>query len=142
MLIIQMLQQFSEIYLEEAEAEGVRGEVAFCQAMLETGYLKFGGDVKKEQYNFAGLGATGGGAQGATFPDIRTGIRAQIQHLKAYASKEELKQSCVDPRFKYVKRGTAEYVQWLGIQENPYGAGWATGADYGYKILDLISQLK
>lgn len=136
------IQKFCEIYLEEAEAEGVRGEVAFCQAMLETGYLKFGGDVKKEQYNFAGLGATGGGAQGATFPDIRTGIRAQIQHLKAYASKEELKQSCVDPRFKYVKRGTAEYVQWLGIQENPYGAGWATGADYGYKILDLISKLK
>lgn len=136
------IQKFCEIYLEEAEAEGVRGEVAFCQAMLETGYLKFGGDVKKEQYNFAGLGATGGGAQGATFPDIRTGIRAQIQHLKAYASKEELKQPCVDPRFKYVKRGTAEYVQWLGIQENPYGAGWAAGADYGYKILELISKLK
>lgn len=136
------IQQFCEIYLEEAEVEGIRGEVAFCQAMLETGYLKFGGDVKKEQYNFAGLGATGGGAQGATFPDIRTGIRAQIQHLKAYASKEELKQPCVDPRFQYVKRGTAEYVQWLGVQENPYGAGWATGADYGYKLLKLVEQLK
>lgn len=136
------IQDFCRIYLEEAKAEGIRGEVAFCQAMLETGYLKFGGDVKKEQYNFAGLGATGGGTGGATFPDIRTGIRAQIQHLKAYASKEALKQECVDPRFHLVKRGTAEYVQWLGIQENPYGAGWATGAEYGYKILDLISKLK
>ena len=136
------IQDFCRIYLEEAKAEGVRGEVAFCQAMLETGYLKFGGDVKKEQYNFAGLGATGGGAEGAAFPDIRTGIRAQIQHLKAYASKDALKQECVDPRFHLVKRGTAEYVQWLGVQENPTGAGWATGADYGYKILDLISKLK
>lgn len=136
------IQDFCRIYLEEAETEGVKAEVAFTQAMLETGYLNFKGDVSKDQYNFAGLGAVGGGAQGAAFPDIRTGIRAQIQHLKAYASKEKLKNECVDPRFDLVKRGSAEYVQWLGIQENPAGVGWAAGSDYGYKILKLIEQLK
>lgn len=136
------IQDFCRIYLEEAEAEGVKAEVAFTQAMLETGYLNFKGDVSKEQYNFAGLGAVGGGAQGASFPDIRTGIRAQIQHLKAYASKEELKNECVDPRFHLVKRESAKYVQWLGMQENPTGVGWAAGSDYGYKILKLIEQLK
>ena len=90
---------------------------------METGFLKFGGDVKKDQYNFAGIGAIGGGSSGAKFDSIRIGIRAHVQHLKAYASKEALKQPVVDPRFQYVKRGSAEYVQWLGQKENPNGYG-------------------
>lgn len=138
---VPTIESFCQIYIEECKVEGVKAEVAFAQAMLETGFLKFGGDVKKEQYNFAGIGATGGGAAGASFKDIRTGIRAQVQHLKAYASKDALKQACVDPRFNYVKRGSAEYVQWLGIQENPNGGGWASAAEYGYNILKLIDEL-
>ena len=76
--------------IEEADAEGVRGEVVFEQAMLETGWLQFGGDASAGQFNFSGLGTTGGGVAGNSFPDVRTGIRAQVQHLKAYASSEEL----------------------------------------------------
>ena len=130
------IEDFCKIYIEECEAEGVKAEVAFCQAMLETGFLKFGGDVKKEQYNFAGIGATGGGVPGHSFNTIREGIRAQVQHLKAYASKEPLNQAVVDPRFNFVKRGTAIYVEWLGQKENPEGNGWASSANYGYNIVD------
>ena len=130
------IEDFCKIYIEECEAEGVKAEVAFCQAMLETGFLKFGGDVKKEQYNFAGIGATGGGVPGHSFRTIREGIRAQVQHLKAYASKEPLNQAVVDPRFNYVKRGTAIYVEWLGQKENPEGNGWASSVNYGYNIVD------
>ena len=61
----------------------------------------------------------------ATFPDPRTGVRAQIQHLKAYASKEALVNGCVDPRFSLVARGSAQYVEWLGASDNPNGKGWA-----------------
>ena len=104
--------------------------------MLETGFLKFGGDVKKEQYNFAGIGATGGSVPGHSFSTIREGIRAQVQHLKAYASKEPLNQAVVDPRFNYVERGTAIYVEWLGQKENPEGKGWASSVNYGYNIVD------
>ena len=135
------LKQFCQIYIEESAEEGVKAEVAFCQAMLETGWLQFGGDVKIRQYNFAGIGATGGGAAGASFSDVRTGIRAQVQHLKAYASTSALKNECVDPRFKYVKRGSAKYVEWLGQKENPNGNGWATGKNYGYNILKLINEI-
>ena len=99
--------------------------------------MKFGGDVKKDQYNFAGIGAIGGGSSGAKFDSIRIGIRAHVQHLKAYASKEALKQPVVDPRFQYVKRGSAEYVQWLGQKENPNGYGWATAKNYGNNIVKL-----
>ena len=93
------IEQFCQIFLEECQAEGVKAEVAFAQAMHETGFLKFGGDVLPNQYNFAGLGATGNGTHGNSFKDVRTGIRAQVQHLKCYASTEPLNQTKVDPRW-------------------------------------------
>lgn len=127
------------IYLEEGEKEGIRGDVAFAQSCLETGNWRFGGDVKPEQNNYCGMGATGGGVAGNSFETPRLGIRAQIQHLKAYANTEPLSGDLIDPRFAYVKRGCAPYVEWLGIQENPEGRGWASGADYGAKILKILA---
>ena len=110
------------------------------QAMLETGWLRFGGDVKIDQFNFAGLGAIGSGVEGASFSDVRMGIRAQVQHLKAYANSKPLSNHCVDPRFAYVPRGTSEYVQWLGIPNNPLGKGWAYTDGYGMNIVSMIEQ--
>ena len=136
------LLAFCQIYVEEAETENINVEVAFCQAMLETGWLKFGGAVKIDQFNFAGIGATDGGASGASFTNPRRGIRAHVQHLKAYANEEALINPCVDPRFGLVKRGSAPYVEWLGQKENPNGYGWATRKNYGYSILDLIGDIK
>ena len=136
------IETFCKIIKEEADAENMKADVVFIQAMLETGYLKFGGDVKISQFNFAGLGATGNGVAGNSFKDVRTGIRAQVQHLKAYANKEALKNTCVDVRFSYVTRGSAPYVEWLGIQENPNGGGWAASKNYGNDLLGLINKLK
>ena len=145
------LETFCRIFVEEADREGIKAEVVFAQTLLETGYLKFGGQVKIEQFNFAGLGATDGGAAGADFSGygsngVRMGIRAQIQHLKAYASstitKETLKTDCVDPRFDLVSpKGCAPYVEYLGQKENPTGKGWATAERYGYHIVDIINRL-
>ena len=128
------IDDFAAIVSEEAAAEGVRADVVFCQAMWETGWLQFGGDVDAHQYNFAGLGATGGGAAGASFPDVRTGVRAQVQHLKAYASTEPLNNACVDPRFHLVSRGVAPTLPDLNGR-------WAVpGEGYGESILALIAQ--
>lgn len=134
------IEQFAQIFYEEANAEGVKAEVAFTQCMKETGFLKYGGDVLPSQYNFAGIGATGA-VHGASFKDVRTGIRAQIQHLKAYASTSPLNHACVDPRFNLVTRNTAPYVEWLGIQENPNGYGWASAKNYGYDIVGMVKVL-
>lgn len=136
------IDEFCAIILEEANAEGVRGEVVYEQAMLETGWLQYGGDSGASQFNFAGIGTTGGGVAGVSYPDVRTGIRAQVQHLKAYACEEALNQDCVDTRFDLVARGSAPYVEWLGQQENPNGGGWAAGSDYGEKLRKLLAQLK
>ena len=135
------IETFAQMYYEEATAEGVRPEVAFAQAMKETGWLQYGGDMQITQYNFAGIGTTGGGVPGNSYPDVRTGIRAQIQHLKAYATDEPLNQTCVDNRYEYVKKASAPYVQWLGQKENQEGAGWATGENYGYDIAGMLQHL-
>ena len=130
------------LYLSEGAAEGIRGDVAFAQSCLETGNFGFAGSaVTLDQNNFCGMGVTANGMKGNSFPMAQVGIRAQIQHLKAYANTEPLKGECVDPRFQYVTRGCAEYVEWLGQKENPQGKGWATGAGYGEKILSILKAI-
>lgn len=136
------IETFAQICYEESTAEGVRPEVAFAQEMKETGWLQYGGDMQITQFNFAGIGTTGGGAPGNSYPDVRCGIRAQIQHLKAYATDEPLAQECVDDRYSYVAKGSAPYVEWLGQKENPKGYGWATGENYGYDIVDMIHAMR
>lgn len=130
------------LYISEGKAEGVRGDVAFAQSCLETGNFTFAGSaVTLSQNNFCGMGVTNNGVKGNSFATPQLGIRAQIQHLKAYASTEALRQACVDPRFKYVQRGSAKYVEWLGQKENPQGLGWAAGAGYGSKILRILDDV-
>lgn len=129
-------------YIQEGKAESIRGDIAFAQSCLETGNFTFKDSaVTLDQNNFCGMGVTANGMKGNSFPNTKTGIRAQIQHLKAYACTEPLKKECVDPRFKYVERGCAEFVEWLGIQENPKGKGWAAGSGYGSKILNILEAI-
>ena len=135
------IRDFCQIYYEDV-AEGIKAEVAFVQAMKETGWLQFTGVVKAEQYNFAGMGATGNSVSGESFKDVREGVRAQIQHLKAYGSTKSLNQTCVDNRFKYVERGSAIYVEWLSIPNNPKKKGWAAAKGYGVDIVKMIQKLK
>ncbi len=131
-----------EYYISEGKTEGVRGDIAFAQSCLETGNFTFNGSaVTLDQNNFAGIGVTKNGMKWNSFSHPWIGIRAQIQHLKAYASNEKLYGVCVDPRFCYVKRGIAPYVEWLGIQENPQGGGWAAGKNYGSKILEILAKI-
>ena len=130
------------LYLSEGAAEGIRGDVAFAQSCLETGNFGFAGSaVTLDQNNFCGMGVTANGMKGNSFDTPQLGIRAQIQHLKAYANTDPLKNPCIDPRFKYVARGSAAYVEWLGQKENPNGKGWASGAGYGEKILTILKAI-
>lgn len=135
----------AEIFLEEGAKEGVSGDGAFCQTLIETGYFKFGGDVQPDQHNYAGLGATGG-VPGLSFLDDRTGIRAQIQHLKGYATTNPLNQECVDPRYKYVSKGCAPTFEqlsgkWAVPGYSGYAsleAAWAAKDSYGDHIVQLL----
>lgn len=130
------------LYITEGTVEGVRGDIAFAQSCLETGNFTFSGfAVTLDQNNFCGMGVTRTGTKGNSFKTPAEGIRAQIQHLQAYASTDRLKNRCVDPRYTYVQRGCAEYVEYLGIQENPKGQGWAAGRNYGQKIINILNYI-
>jgi len=136
---IDFARSLAGIYIEEASAEGVNHDVAFAQMCLETGSLRYGGLVTPDMNNFCGLGSTGapgpnGPERGNAFPDPRTGVRAHIQHLKAYASKEPLNQDLVDPRYSYVRLGISPTIHGLAGR-------WAADAYYSRKIAAILKQL-
>ena len=129
------INEFCKTLIAEASFEGVRAEVLFAQVMVETGWLRFGGSVSAGQCNFGGLGSTGSGVAGASFDSVAIGLRAQTQHLKAYASTDPLLGDCVDPRFSMVKRGSAQYLTKLNGK-------WAVpGEGYGEHIALIAREL-
>lgn len=123
-----------KLYREEASFEGVNHDIAFCQMCVESGFLRFGGNIRPEQNNFAGLGTIGGGAEVASFASARIGVRAHIQHLKAYASLEPLVKEVVDPRFDFVTRGIAPTIDKLSGR-------WSADLQYGAKITAMVKRL-
>lgn len=132
---------------------GIRGDIALCQSIHETNWFRFGGDVRPEQNNFAGIGATGGGNAGASFATIAEGVTAQIQHLYAYASTAPLPagEKVVDPRFSLVARGSAPAWEDLagkwavpGYDRTKYAslqAALEAGDTYGQKIMRLYGTM-
>ncbi len=129
------------MFVEEGAREGVRGDIAFAQSIVETGYFGFSPSVPPDTHNYSGIGATGGGVKGARFPDARTGVRAQVQHLRAYAdpslrSAADLHAPLVDPRFGYLVPNPRTVPCW-----EQFGNGvWAEDpTGYGAKVL-VVSQ--
>jgi N-acetylmuramoyl-L-alanine amidase len=147
------IEAFAKAYLDEGSMENIRGDLAFAQSIKETGYFNFGGLVLPEQHNYAGIGATNDSqkGKGAWFDNAQLGIRAQIQHLKAYASTELLSNECIDPRFSLVKRGSAPYIEDLagkwavpGYDKDKYDSldqALSDGHSYGQDIWAILTQI-
>ena len=128
--------ELAAAFLDEGSAQGVRGDIAFAQSMLETGYLRYGGQVKPADLNFSGLGACDSCTRGLTFPSAQLGVRAQIQHLYAYAAAGAdpavLARPQADIRFTNVQPyGKAALWEQMG------NGNWATGPDYATKVLTV-----
>ncbi len=124
----------ADLYLAEANLEGVNADVAFAQALLETNFFRFDGKIKPSQNNFGALRAIGAAGETAVFPNARIGVRAHIQQLKAYASIDPLKQEVVSLRFRFVVRGSAPRIDLLSGQ-------YSADPMYGEKILAILRQL-
>lgn len=126
--------RIAELYLEEATIEGVNPDVAFTQALIETNFFRFGGKIQPSRNNFAALREVGSVSESAVFPNARTGVRAHIQLLKAYASLEPFSQAIVTPRFRFIARGSAPRIEQLGrdYSDDPL---------YADKILATLTQL-
>ena len=130
--------EIAEAFLSIGRSYGIRGDVALCQAIIETGWFRFadGTAVTPDPHNYCGLGVTGRGQRGASFETIEDGVRAHLQHLYAYASTDPLPsgEPLLDPRFSLVKRGVAS--SWHDLSNR-----WAMNPNYGRQILTLYSQL-
>ncbi|MDR0557975.1 MAG: glucosaminidase domain-containing protein [Treponema sp.] len=127
-------RELAGYYIEEAAAEGVNHDVAFAQMCLETGALRFGNLVTPDMNNFCGLGAIDAAHPGERFPDPKTGVRAHIQHLKGYATEEPLNQELADPRYWWVKKGSAPTIRGLTGK-------WAMDPNYDAKISGILVRL-
>ena len=131
--------EIAEEYINVGRKYGIRGDIAFCQAILETGWFRFdrGTAVEPTQHNYCGLGVVRNGLRGACFISIHEGVTAHIQHLYAYAGRDPLPDGeiLVDPRFSAVKRGVA--TEWSDLNNR-----WAMNPLYGSKILKIYSDLR
>lgn len=138
------VEALASYFIEEGAAEGVTGDVAFMQSIVETGWFRFQGSIPPHFNNFAGIGATDVNPTPAIFPDARTGVRAQIQHLRAYADPTAatctvppLANPCVDPRFHLVSpKGRAPTWNVMG------NGNWASATTYASSILGLLEEAK
>ncbi len=130
--------EIAEAYISVGAKYGIRGDMALCQAIIETGWFKFadGTAVTPDQYNYCGLGVTRRGLKGHSFGSIKEGVTAQLQHLYAYATTTPLPrgEKVVDPRFGLVSRGCAP--TWHALSNR-----WAANSNYGKQIMTMYARL-
>lgn len=133
------VEALARLFIEEGRTEGVAGDVAFVQAMVETGWLRHSERVPPRYFNYAGIGAVDSGTGANRFPNARTGVRAQIQHLRAYADPTanctNFARPTVTPRCRWVlPKGKARNWEQMGR------GNWATDPAYASKIITLYDQ--
>ena len=140
-------RDIAKLYKEHGEKLKVRWDYAFYQMVIETNYLKFvnnagQGDVNPKQNNFAGIGTTGGGVPGDNFPDVSTGVLAQMQHLIAYSGEH------VDaPVARRTREKQDEIIQKSKALGRPptfkdLARRWAADGRYGTSIEFIASRFR
>jgi len=127
--------ELARLFIEEGNREGVAGDRAFIQAVLETGWFRFSDRVPPTFHNYAGIGAVDGGSTAEQFPDARTGVRAQIQHLRAYATPGMRSANFASPIAAARTRLVLSYIAGKATMWSQMGKGnWATDPDYATKL--------
>jgi len=135
-------------YKAHGERYRIRWDYAFYQMLIETNFLTFRapggkwGDVRPGQNNFAGIGATGGGVPGDRYPDVATGVLAQIQHLVAYSG--EIVERPVAPRTREVQQKVVELSRALGrpVTWRDLAGRWAVDKKYGASIESIAERYR
>lgn len=129
------------MYIDEGNAEGIRGDVAFVQSVIETGGFSFpaGGQLTPSDYNFAGIGACDSCDRGLGFADTRSGVRAQIALLHFYADETMTVARLARPlTYPGLVRGSSVAgccPTWYSLT-----GVWATNPIYGATILSLYAE--
>ena len=132
------IYEFACLYIDEAAAENINSDIAFAQMCLETGFLRFGGLIQPEWHNYCGLGAISPEQPGCIFETEELGVRAHIQHIQAYATKEDvgLNRELVDPRYSWVHK--TKYAVTIG----DLATSWAADPDYAKKLDSILMRME
>lgn len=133
------IEELVYLYLKEGQEEGIRGDLALCQALLETGNFTYGGLVTFEQNNFCGLGSTGKGFKGASFKTAAIGVEAHLQHLMAYATPRAPKKKVIDPRYYLVhnmRQNSGYLPEWKDLNNK-----WAANSNYSNLIFNIYNKI-
>jgi hypothetical protein len=134
------VHDMAKLFVREGKTEGVRGDIAFAQGVLESDYYTFSGRVPCSANNYSGLGATDGTSDYGVFPFPRIGVRAQIQHLRRYgdatAKVSTLHKPLVDTRFRLVKP-PGKAPSW----DNMGNGNWATSPIYGGCVMKIYNNM-
>lgn len=142
--------QFGDIaryYKQHGETWRVRWDYAFYQMIIETNYLKFvnnsgKGDVNPRQNNFAGIGTTGGGVPGDSFPDVSTGVLGQIQHLVVYSGEHIDRPVAPRTRDKQQEILTKSRALGRAVTFRDLGGRWAADRRYGTSIEFIATRFR
>ncbi len=132
-------EEIVQLYYEEGAREGIRPDVALCQAFKETGFFRYGGTVTPDQNNYCGLGTTSAVVKGSYFPNPQIGVRAHIQHLLAYSSTRRPSTAIVDPRYSIVRKAYGKRT--LGNWQDLNGRWAVPGKEYGQQILSMFNAM-
>jgi hypothetical protein len=126
------LPTLAKAYVDEGNAEHVRGDVAFAQSIVETGAFT---SPLTTHNNYAGIGACDTCPTGFDFPSPQMGVRAQMQLLHAYADKTVSTKTLANPPVgsdpdSLSVRGCCQ--TW-----NALTGTWATDPNYGPKLMTV-----
>ncbi len=136
----------AQIYLQEGADENVRGDMAFAQAIVETG-----GFASSPDNNYSGLGWCDSCTRGTVFPTPRDGIRAQIQLLLNYADIDSRAANLHHPPSPYWwdpnPLVAAHYFDtyfakgWAPTWSQMGHGNWATDPNYAGKVINVYHQM-
>jgi mannosyl-glycoprotein endo-beta-N-acetylglucosaminidase len=134
------IEDLAKLYIEESNDAGVRGDVAWAQSILETGWFSFSHSmVDRLDNNYAGIGACDSCSHGLVFPDARTGVRVQMQALRIYVDPDYGPDNAKHPivRPGLLKLGFRGKVHsWFDLTGK-----WATARNYGPRVYDIYLQM-
>lgn len=140
------MDDIARFFVEEGSAEHVRGDLAFAQAIIETG--SFGVAAGN---NFSGIGVCDSCTGGYGFSAPRDGVRAQIQLLRNYADPTSRAAKLAYPASPALYGGDADkaarlydsfFLKGKAPLWNLMGNGnWATDPVYAPKVIDLYARM-
>ena len=156
----------AQLYIDEGNLVGVRGDIAFVQGVLETGWFAYPGSPSQSSvpapplgsatwpgyglprdHNYAGLGAFPSSTVYMRMPTPQLGVRAQLQHLRNFADRASRAASLGAP---FLPRPGYDAVAFDAFPLKGQAPRWVDldgrwavpGTTYGQTILSIYNNMR